>query len=248
MLRRLLAVMLVPLVVCTTTAAAFAASTVVALAPMLTQNVSGTQISAVTDKLAGGLVHDADRSVVPAFHLADQSVPLGKVEITPLPPLVYATYIAVPVQLVVDGRVAKTVTSGYRVQQYIHTAVAAHDLAPGALLAEDDLTLARVLSNGRPAVTVASLVGRKVRAATPRGQEIFVEQTSVNELVKAGAGAILVVHDGPVALTADVIARTGGGLGESVTVYNSQTNRILSGTVTGPNRVELTLPEGEEAE
>ena len=56
------------------------------------------------------------------------------------------------------------------------------------------------------------------------------------------------MRDGPVSLTADVIARTGGGLGESVTVYNEQTNRILSGTVTGPNRVELTLPEGEEAE
>jgi flagella basal body P-ring formation protein FlgA len=154
----------------------------------------------------------------------------------------------VPVQLVVDGRVAKTVTSGYRVQQYIHTAVAAHDLAPGDLLGAGDLTLARVLSNGRPAVTVAALIGRKVRAATPRGQQLFVEQTMVNELVKAGAGAILLVRDGPVVLTADVIARTGGGLGESVTVYNAQTNRILSGTVTGPNRVELTLPEGEEAE
>ncbi len=54
-------------------------------------------------------------------------------------------------------------------QQYIHTAVAAHDLAPGALLAADDLTLARVLSNGRPSVDIASLVGRKIRAATPRG-------------------------------------------------------------------------------
>jgi flagella basal body P-ring formation protein FlgA len=247
MLRRLFAVMLLPLVVCTTTAAALAA-TMVALAPLVTQSVTSAQISAVTDKLAGGLIHDADRSVIPAFRLADQSVPLGKVEITPLPPLVYATYIAVPVQLVVDGRVAKTVTSGYRVQQFIHTAVAAHDLTPGALLGADDLTLARVLSNGRPAVGIAFLVGRKVRAATPRGQQIFVEQTSVNELVKAGAGAILIVRDGPVALTADVIARTGGGLGESVTVYNSQTNRVLSGTVVGPNRVELTLPEGEEAE
>jgi flagella basal body P-ring formation protein FlgA len=247
MLRRFLAVMLLPLVVCTTTAAAIAATTV-ALAPLVTQNVTSAAISAVTDKLAGGLVNDVDRSVVPAFRLADQSVPLGKVEIMPLQPMVYATYIAVPVQLVVDGRVAKTVTSGYRVQQYIHTAVAAHDLTPGALLSADDLTLARVLSNGRPSVDVVSLIGRKVRAATPRGAQIFVEQTSVNELVKAGAGAILVVHDGPVALTADVIARTGGGLGESVTVYNAQTNRILSGTVTGPNRIEITLPEGEEAE
>lgn len=247
MLRRLVAVMVLPFVVSAATAAALA-STTVALAPPVTQYVSGAQISAITDKLATGLIRDADRSVVPAFHLADQAVPLGKVAITPLTPLVYATYIAVPVQIDVDGRVAKTVTSGYRVQQYIHTAVASRDLTPGTVLGPDDVTLARVLSNGRPAVDVAALVGRKLRAATPRGQQIFVEQTAVNELVKAGAGAILVVRDGAVSLTADVIARTGGGLGESVTVYNAQTNRLLSGTVTGPDRVEIVLPGGEDSD
>lgn len=248
MLRSLAAAMLLPLVVCATAAAALAAPTVAALAPVVTQNVSGAQIAALTDKLARSLVHDPDRTVVPAYRLADQAVPLGKVELTALAPQVNAAYIAVPVQISVDGRVSRTVTSGYRVQTYIHTAVAAHDLAPGTLLATGDLTLARVLSNGRPAVPVAALVGRKLRAATPSGQEIFVEQTAVNELVKAGAGAILIVRDGPVALTADVIARTGGGMGESVTVYNAQTNRLLSGVVTGPDRVEIVLPGGEPSE
>ena len=238
------ALLLAPIVALAAPAAAWSATTV-ALAPLAIQNVSGTQIAALTDKLANGLVHDADRSVVPAFRLQDQAVPLGTVELATLKPLVYATYVAIPVQISVDGRVAKTITAGYRVQQYIHTAVAAHDLTPGALLSADDLTLARVLSNGRPAVDVASLVGRKVRSATARGAALFVEQTSVNELVKAGSGAILVVRDGPVALTADVIARTGGGLGESVTVYNAQTRKILSGTVTGPDRVELVLPGGD---
>lgn len=245
MLRRFAAVMLLPFVVCTTTAAALAASNVVALAPIVSQNVTEATIAAIADKLAFGLINDPDRSIVPAYRVADQAVPLGQVEITPLKPLVYATYVAVPLQITVNGRVAKTITAGYRVLQYIHTAVAAHDLTPGALLTSDDIVLARVLSNGRPAVDLASLIGRKLRAATPRGAAIFVEQTAINQLVKAGSGAILVVRDGPVALTADVIARTGGGLGESVTVYNAQTNRLLNGTVTGPDRVELVLPGGE---
>jgi flagella basal body P-ring formation protein FlgA len=210
------------------------------------QSVTGAQIAAITDKLAGGLVHDADRAIVPAFRLQDQAVPLGTVAISTLTPQVYATYVAIPVQIAVDGHVAKTIMAGYRVQQYIHTAVAAHDLAPGAVLAPEDLKLARVLSNGRPSVDIASLTGRKIRSATARDAVIFVEQTSVNELVKAGSGAILVVRDGPVALTADVIARTGGGLGESVTVWNAATRKLLSGTVVGQDRVELVLPGGEQ--
>lgn len=247
MLRRLAAAVLAPLVVLATTAAALAAATV-ALAPIEVQTVPGTQISALADKLALGLAGDPDRAVVPAFRVADQAVPLGRVTVATMAPMVYATYIAVPVQIAVDGRVVKTVTAGFRVQQYIHTAVAARDLTPGTLLAAGDLALARVLSNGRPSVDVTALVGRKLRAATPHGAQIFVEQTSVNELVKAGSGAILVVRDGSVALTADVIARTGGGLGESVTVYNAQTNKLLSGTVTGPDRVELVLPGGAVSE
>ena len=247
MIRRLAAaLMLLPLVVIATRAAAWATTTVAFAPPVAVQNVTGAQIAAITDKLAGGLVHDVDRAIVPAFHVRDQAVPLGAVAISTLTPQVYATYVAIPVQIAVDGHVAKTIMAGYRVQQYIHTAVAAHDLAPGAILAADDLTLARVLSNGRPSVDIAALTGRKIRAATSRGAVIFVEQTQVNELVKAGSGAILVVRDGPVALTADVIARTGGGLGESVTVYNAATHKLLSGTVTGQDRVELVLPGGEE--
>ncbi|HEV8022921.1 MAG TPA: flagellar basal body P-ring formation chaperone FlgA [Candidatus Lustribacter sp.] len=244
-LRRFAAVMLAPFVVFTTTAAALATTTV-ALAPVVTQNVTSAQISAVTDKVVAGLITDPDRSIVPAFKLPPQPVPLGRVELTALTPLVYPTYVSVPVQITVDGRVARTITSGYRVEQFMHTAVAARDLAAGTLLTPDDLTTARVLSSGRPAVDIVSLVGRKVLLAAHAGSQIFVEQTAVNMLVKAGSGAILTVRDGPVSLTADVIARTGGGLGESVIVYNASTNKVLSGTVTGPNEVELVLPGGED--
>jgi len=64
----------------------------------------------------------------------------------------------------------------------------------------------------------------------------------VNELVKPGSSIVFIVHDGPVALSADVIARTGGGMGDIVSVYNPQTRTALSGVVTGPNTVEYTLP------
>ena len=80
---------------------------------MAVQSVTGAQIAAITDKLAGGLVHDADRAIVPAFHLQDQAVPLGTVAISTLAPQVYATYVAIPVQIAVDGHVAKTIMASW---------------------------------------------------------------------------------------------------------------------------------------
>ena len=208
-----------------------------------TQTVSGKSIAAVADRIAHELVTGPDRSVAAAYQVADQSLPLGAVEIAPAgTPFVSPTYVGVPVAIRVGGKIARTVVAGYRVTTYVRTAVAAHDLAPGAVLSEDDLALARVASNGRPVVGIGSLVGRKLNSATSKGAPLYVEQTVPDTVVKPGQAAVLVIRDGNVALTADVIARTGGAIGDTVTVFNPQTQRAIAAVVTGPNRVELVLP------
>jgi flagella basal body P-ring formation protein FlgA len=210
------------------------------------QLVAGARMSALANKVAGQLISDPDRALVVASPVTDQYVPDGAVAIAVQTPQVNPSYVAVPMHILVNGRVVRTVVAGYRVEQYVHTAVASHDLAPGTILTADDLTMARVLSTGRPGVDVGALAGRRMRAAANRGALVYVEQTAEVNLVRSGSGVILIVRDGPVQLTADVIARTDGGLGDSVTVYNAKTNKVLSGTVVGPNQVELELPGDDE--
>lgn len=232
------------MIVRTLIAAALAALLPAAVSALpASQVVPAAQIVAVADKLAHELVTGPDRTIVPAYHVMDQSVPTGSVDLGAGQPQVNPTYVSIPVEIKVDGRVARTIFAGYRVDRYIHTAVAAHDLEPGELLTADDLVLARVLFNGRAPVDIGSLVGRRLRAATTSGMILYTEQTMVNQLVKAGDGVILIVKDGPVNLTADVIARNGGGMGDTVTIYNPQTRKTLSGIVVGQNQVELRLPE-----
>ncbi|GAC1572316.1 MAG: hypothetical protein NVS3B7_02930 [Candidatus Elarobacter sp.] len=211
------------------------------------QVVSGARVASVADRLAHNLVGGPDRSIAPAYAVADQSVPGGAIAIAPSgSPFVTASYVSVPIAIRVDGKIVRTVVAGYRVTAYVQTAVAARDLAPGAVIAAADVQLARIPSNGRPAVGLDVLVGRKLNAATSSGAPLYVEQTVPNTIVRAGQAAILVVHDGPVALSADVVARTGGAAGDTVTVVNPQTGKAIAGIVTGPNRVELTLPGGEQ--
>jgi flagella basal body P-ring formation protein FlgA len=211
-----------------------------------TQVIAGARIAGFADKIAHALVSGPDHSVAPAYAVADQSLPAGDVQIGAAgSPFVTSTYVGVPVAIRIDGKLARTVVAGYRVTTYVHTAVAARDLAPGAVLADSDLALARVASNGRPAVGTDVLVGRKLMSATVKGAPLYVEQTVPDTVVKAGQAAILMVRDGGVALTVDVVARTGGAIGDTVTVFNPQTQRAIAAVVTGPNRVELTLPGGE---
>ena len=211
-----------------------------------TQVLAGSRVAAIADKVVRGLVEGPDRSVAAAYQVADQTLPAGAVQIAPAgAPFVTATYVGVPVAIRVDGKLARTLVAGYRVTTYVRTAAAARDLAPGTVLGTADLALARVVSNGRPAVGTEILVGRKLNAATSKGAALYVEQTVADTVVKPGQAAILIVRDGNVALTADVIARTGGALGDTVTVFNPLTQRAIAAIVTGPNRVELVLPGGD---
>lgn len=211
-----------------------------------TQVVAGARVEAVADRVAHDLVTGPDRSVAAAYQVADQRLPAGDVRIEAAgAPFLSLSYVGVPIAIRIDGKLTRTVVAGYRVTTYVRTAVATHDLAPGAVLAPDDVTLARLPSNGRPAVGIDVLVGRRLNVATAAGAALYVEQTMPNAVVKAGQAAILVIHDGIVALVADVIARTGGAIGDTVTVVNPQTQKAIAGIVTAPNRVELTLPGGE---
>jgi flagella basal body P-ring formation protein FlgA len=209
------------------------------------QIVAGARVAAIADPIAHALVLGPDRSIAPAFEVMDQAVPSGSLTLAPAgTPFVTSRYVGVPVGIRVEGKLVRTVVAGYRVTTYIHTAVAARDLTPNAVLAPEDLTLARVADNGRPVVGIDPLVGRKLRSATAKGSVLYVEQTVPNDVVKPGQPALLVIHDGDVALAADVVARTGGAMGDVVTVFNPQTQKALAGIVTGPNRVEITLPGG----
>lgn len=220
------------------------ASALTAAPPM--QLVPAAQIASLAERTARSLVPDPQRALAPAYTVSDQQVPAGTVAIVAGTPQVNATYVSVPIAIDVDGKLARTVFTGFRLTSYVHVPLAAHDLPAGTVLGPDDLTSGRMPFSGRPDIDVETVVGRKIRAAVAGGAVVLPEMTTVNVIVRAGMPAVLIVHDGPVRLAADVIARTSGGLGEYVTVFNPQTQRALSGVVTGPNTVELTLPGASE--
>ena len=206
------------------------------------QVISGRSINALAERTIHTLKLGADEALAPAFTVPDQVLPLGRVAMSTGSPLVTASYINIPITMTLNGKFSRAVYVGYRVQKYIEQAVAAHDVAPGTVLTSADVAMGRVPFAGRQPNGTQVLVGRKTIAAYVKGQSIFIESTSVDQIVKAGSTVIMVVHDGDVRLTADVIARTGGGLGDQVSVFNPQTNKQLSGVVTGPGKVELELP------
>jgi flagella basal body P-ring formation protein FlgA len=209
------------------------------------QRVSGKRIASIAERQLAYLSHDADRGFVPASIVPDQLVSEGRVALHAGTPSATSAFVNVPVEIDVDGKPDRTVLVGYRVQQFVETAVAAHDLAPGTVLSDDDLTIARIPFTGVPANGIDVLVGRRTTNAVLKGQPVRIQSTAVNQIVKAGSTIVFIIRDGSVAISADAIARTAGGLGDQVFVYNPSTHKALSGTVTAPGTVELDISGGD---
>jgi flagella basal body P-ring formation protein FlgA len=210
------------------------------------QVVSGQRIAQAASREIAAMAHDADHQYVAASVVPDQLVSGDRVALRVQSPIGTPAFVNVPVAIDVDGKLDRTIYVGYRMQQYVETAVAAHDIVPGTVLSADDLAMARVPYTGRPGNGITALVGRKAIESVLKGQQVTIEATSVNQIVKAGATVVLIVRDGGVEVSADAVARTSGGLGDQVSVYNPSTNKALSGTVTGPNTVELDISGGDE--
>lgn len=208
--------------------------------------VSGQHIALVASREIASLPHDADHKYIAASMIPDQVVSGGRVELHAQSPIGNSSFVNVPVTIDVDGKLDRTVYVGYRMQEYVETAVAAHDIVPNTVISADDLVMARVPYSGRPGNGIDALVGRRITGAVLKGQPVTIEATSVNQIVKAGATVILIVRDNGVEVSAPVIARTSGGLGDQVSVYNASTNKALSGTVTAPGTVELDISGGDQ--
>lgn len=209
-------------------------------------HVSGQRITQAASREIAALAHDADHQYVAVSAVPDQVVTGDRIALHAQSPVGTPSFVNVPVVIDVDGKVDRTIYVGYRMQQYVETAVAAHDIVPGTVLSEDDLTIARMPFAGRPANGVEALVGRKVLGAVLKGQAVTIADTAENQIVKAGSTVVLIIRDNGVQVTADVVARTSGGIGDEVSVYNPSTNKALSGTVTAPGTVELDISGGDE--
>lgn len=206
-----------------------------------TQRVSGSEFVALAKHAIGTIAVSGDSALVQAAPVRDQIVPAGALSLVVESPLATPTYVNIPIDVDVDGSFVRTVFVGYRMQQYVRTAVASHDLVAGTVIAEGDLAMARVPWSGRLGNGTDVLLGRKIFVPFRKGQPVYIEETQTNQIVKPGSSVVLIVNDGSVSVVAQGVARTGGALGDEVSVYNPSTNHTLSGTVVGPDRVQLDI-------
>jgi len=125
----------------------------------------------------------------------------------------------------------------------VRIVVPAHDIARGDTISENDLTYATVdgasLMSGVP-TRMDEVKGMQARRMLSAGQPFRGDDVRRPIVITKGQ-TVTMVFDAPgVQLTAMGRAMSEGGVGDTVTVQNPASYRMISGVVTAPGTVRAT--------
>ena len=123
--------------------------------------------------------------------------------------------------------------------------VPVHDIARGDVIAESDLTFGTVTGAAMmsgTANTMAAVTGMEARRMLRAGQAVSAADVRHPIVVTKGQTITMTFEAPGVDLTAMGRALSEGGIGDSVTVQNPASFRMITAVVTGPGTVRATGP------
>ena len=129
----------------------------------------------------------------------------------------------------------------------IRIVVPAHDIARGDVIGESDLTYTTVdgaaLMSGVP-TKIDEIKGMQTRRMLSAGQPFRSDDVRKPIIITKGETVTMQFVVPGVELTAMGRAMSEGGIGDTVTIQNPASYRMISGVVTGPGTVRATGPIG----
>lgn len=120
--------------------------------------------------------------------------------------------------------------------------VAARQLARGAILQAEDLTLEHqdVRRVHGALVRRAAVVGRQLTRSLAPGQAVDTQCLRVPPVVARGEPVTVVAHHGSMVVTHRGVALQTGGLGQVVEVRNQNSGKSYPAVIVGPGQLSLT--------
>ena len=139
----------------------------------------------------------------------------------------------------------QTVTVPAAADTGVRIVVPAHDIARGEIITDSDLTYASVPGSALMAGTVTNLAAVKdmeARRMLHAGEALRADDVRHPIVVTRGQTVTMLFHAPGVELTAMGRAMGDGGVGDTVTVQNPSSVRMIVGVVSAPGTVIATGP------
>ena len=127
----------------------------------------------------------------------------------------------------------------------VRIVVPAHDIARGQTIMDSDLTFASVPGSALMSGTVTSFAAVKdmeARRVLHAGEALRTDDVRRPVVVSKGQTVTMLFHAPGVELTAMGRAMGEGGVGDTITVQNPASFRMITGVISGPGTVMATGP------
>ena len=132
----------------------------------------------------------------------------------------------------------------------VRIVVPAHDIARGQTISEGDLTYATVPGNALMAGTVTNIAAIKdmeARRLLHAGEALRADDVRHPVVVTKGQTITMLFRAPGVELTAMGRSMGEGGIGDTITVQNPSSFRMISGVISAPGTVIATGPASPSA-
>jgi flagella basal body P-ring formation protein FlgA len=153
----------------------------------------------------------------------------------------FAARVALPVG---SGNVHRQTLTG-QLHRLAQVPVPARPIGRGETIQAEDLEWVRLKDSrlGTSAIVDAdNLVGHTARGPLRPGTPVRATQVRKPVVVAKGSTVLVVFERQGMALSARARALEDSGVGETVRVSNLQSSTVVEGTVTGPGRVDVSVP------
>ena len=143
----------------------------------------------------------------------------------------------------VNGRVQANLALRAELEALAPVVVTARDLPRGAVLGPNDLRLVEKDITGlrEPSRGIDGLVGKGLRRAIKAGEVLQEAMLATLPVVHRGELVVMTVRRGGLELTANGAACDNGGVGETIRVRNSSSQKEILARIAGPGKVEVEM-------
>jgi len=127
----------------------------------------------------------------------------------------------------------------------VRVVVPARDIMRGEVIGDSDLTFAQVSGTALPSTTVTkfeALIGMQTRRLLRTGENVRLDDVRHPVVVTKGQTVTMNFSAPGVDLNATGRAMSEGGVGDTVTVQNPASFRMITAIVIGPGAVRATGP------
>ena len=213
-----------------------------------TELVRGAVIEAAARGELVRLLGTRDASVEPVQAALDLQVPGGsevpEVRARLATADVRPGQVTVPVQVLVDGAVWRSVLTTWKVELYELRPVLVRDARAGEVLGPELLERRRVAVEGGAALDLDQLIGSTLARPVEKGRALLSADVVRDVLVQSGATLFLEVRNGAVSARVAVTAEEPGSRGDVIRVRLLEGERTLRATVVARDLVTIQLGQG----